>query len=229
MEIMRKPPDDLDARAAELVSLAVRDAVETRQRAVVGLVGGRSVGGLYRRLTTEDLPWDRVELYMADERVVPVTSGDSNWRIVGEGLVDPLVESGRLPAANAHPFRIDPAAPDHGLGTYTATFAAAGGGFDIVILSAGEDGHCASLFPNHASVRDDGDGYLLVANSPKPPPLRISASRRLLARAPCGVVYFLGEGKRAALDLFLDPNVDVYACPSKVVESMRESLVLTDL
>ena len=97
------------------------------------------------------------------------------------------------------------------------------------MLSAGEDGHTASLFPGHPSVDDPGEGYILVAGAPKPPPDRLSASRRLLAAARLGVLVFYGEEKRAALRRFEDPAVALRDCPSKVVREMAESVVVTDL
>ena len=106
---------------------------------------------------------------------------------------------------------------------------ALGGRFDAAILAAGEDGHCASLFPRHPSVADPGERFVLVEDSPKPPPRRVSASRRLLERSGLGVVVFYGEGKREALRLFRDASVDVRACPSKLVASIEPSCLVTDL
>jgi len=144
-------------------------------------------------------------------------------------LLDGLVREGRFPEANAHACTPDPADPRPGIDAYGRALDALGGRFDVAILSAGEDGHCASLFPCHASVADPGERFLLVENSPKPPPRRVSASRRLLERSGLGVVVFYGEGKRDALALFRDPKVDVSGCPSKVVASIPTSYLVTDL
>ena len=49
--------------------------------------------------------------------------------------------------------------------------------FSVVLLSLGEDGHVASLFPE-GSVVDDGPGHILVEDAPKPPPRRLSSYSR---------------------------------------------------
>ena len=123
----------------------------------------------------------------------------------------------------------DPSNPRPGIDAYGRALDELGGRFDVAILSAGEDGHCASLFPCHPSVSDPGEGFLLVEASPKPPPRRVSASRRLLERSGLGVVVFYGEGKRDALRLFRDASVDVQGCPSKLVASIEPSCLVTDL
>jgi len=46
--------------------------------------------------------------------------------------------------------------------------------FDVVLLSMGEDGHIASLFPNH--VYPEEQMVIVEQGSPKPPKERISMS-----------------------------------------------------
>jgi len=219
----------LDARVASLIADHLRATLRARPRAVLGLVGGRSVGGIHAELARQDLPWERLHVFLADERLVPVTSEDSNYRLVHADLLAGLVASGRFPEANAHACTPDPADPRPGIEAYGRDLDALGGRFDVALLSAGEDGHCASLFPCHASVSDEGEHFLLVEASPKPPPRRVSASRRLLERSGLGVVVFYGESKRDALALFRDPSVDVQGCPSKLVAKIDPSYLVTDL
>ena len=96
-------------------------------------------------------------------------------------------------------------------------------------LCLGEDGHMASLFPRHPSIDSDADGFIVVEGSPKPPPRRVSASRRLLARTGLGVLVVYGEAKRDAWRMLRDPGVGVRDCPSKLIESMPAALALSDL
>ncbi|MBU6282644.1 6-phosphogluconolactonase [bacterium] len=229
METWTGAKPELDGRVARLVAERVRATLRERPHAVLGVVGGRSVGGIYGELAREDLPWERVHVFLADERLVPVTSDESNFRLVHVDLLDGLVREGRFPEANAHACTPDPADPRPGIDAYGRALDALGGRFDVAILSAGEDGHCASLFPCHASVADEGERFLLVENSPKPPPRRVSASRRLLERSGLGVVVVYGEGKRDALALLRDPKVGVHGCPSKLVASIATSYLVTDL
>ncbi len=70
--------------------------------------------------------------------------------------------------------------------------------FDGVILSMGEDGHIASLFPG-LFAPDFTGAALAVHNSPKAPPQRVSISLARLANARQIYIFALGEGKAAAL------------------------------
>jgi len=207
---------DLDRRAAGWLAEHVRAVLRTRPYAVLGLVGGRSVGGIYHNLAALDLPWEKLHIFLADERLVPPTSPESNFRLVREDLLSDAIASG-------------PADPRPGIAAYGAALDAQGGRFDAVVLSAGEDGHCASLFPGHPSIDDEGERFILVGNAPKPPALRLSASRRLLQRSALGLVVFYGEEKRAALARFRDPAVGVRDCPSKLLAAIEKACLLTDL
>lgn len=228
-EILRGDRATLDRQAADRVAQAVEARLSEASHAVLGVVGGRSVGGIYAALRDRALAWDRIHVFLADERLVPVSSDESNWKLVRADLLTRSDGSPLLPMSNGHPYPFDPARPEAGVLAYDRALADLGGRFDVAILSAGEDGHTASLFPDHPSVRDDAGGFVLVEDSPKPPPRRVSASRTLLERTGLGVLVFYGEAKRAALDLFLADGTDIEACPSRVVASMKRGLVLTDL
>jgi 6-phosphogluconolactonase len=76
--------------------------------------------------------------------------------------------------------------------------------FDAVILSMGEDGHIASLFPGHSDELNSAKSALAVDNSPKPPAQRVSIGVARLARAGSIYIFAVGEGKRAALADLLD-------------------------
>lgn len=228
-EVLRGDRADLDLRAARLVENAIEQCAATQPQVVLGVVGGRSVGGIYAHLTEMPLPWAKLHVFLADERLVPVTSDESNFKLVKDDLLSGPLGDGRMPEANAHPFPFQPDQADAGVAAYDSALAAVGGRFDIAILSAGEDGHTASLFPGHTALESGADGFVLVEGSPKPPPRRISASLALLAKTRFGVVVFYGEGKRDALGKFTSANVALAQCPSKVVSKMEQGIALTDL
>jgi len=104
-----------------------------------------------------------------------------------------------------------------------------GGKFDVVLLSAGEDGHIGSLFPNHDSIKNDEEGYILVENSPKLPEKRISASRKLIEKSENAILVFFGEGKGDAYEMFKDENTKVEECPAKLVEGIESTTIFSDV
>ena len=71
--------------------------------------------------------------------------------------------------------------------------------FDIVLLSMGEDGHIASLFPNHVYPEDQM--IVVEHDSPKPPKERVSMSYKQLNRAHYIFKLIIGESKQKAVTL----------------------------
>ena len=71
--------------------------------------------------------------------------------------------------------------------------------FDAVILSIGEDGHVASLFPGLPYTERHTQSAVPVHHSPKPPSQRVSIGLDRLAKANAIYIFALGESKREAL------------------------------
>lgn len=227
--LQRVQAESLEAAAAQW--LAQRLAAATcAGAAVFATCGGRSAAGILRRLAaTAGVRWAQVHVFLADERVVPPDDAQSNCRLLRENLLDVLPAGVRLPAANIHPFRFGEGSPARAAAECADELARLGGRFDAVLLSAGEDGHVASLFPHHPSVRSDAPSFLVVEQAPKPPPGRVSASRALLQRSGGTLLLFAGEGKREALMRYLDPQTGIDDCPAALVRPLAGALVLTDL
>ena len=228
MEEKRGERSELDRHAATRIAAELRQCAEERGSAVLGVVGGRSVAGIYRELTLADLPWDRIHVFLADERLVNLTAPDSNWKVVHGALLQPLLESGRLPPDNAHPFHWRPDVEDQGIGAYASELGGIGGRFDAVVLSAGEDGHTASLFPGHAALDAHAEHFVHVRGAPKPPPERLSASRELLEASGLSVLTFYGDSKATALARFRDDAVSVTSCLCKLVRASAQAWIYSD-
>ena len=96
--------------------------------------------------------------------------------------------------------------------------------FDAVVLSMGEDGHIASLFPGLFEPELAVDA-IAVHNSPKLPPLRVSLSLKRLANSKNIYVFALGEGKAAALQSIKEGPVGALDKSS----SNGQLKILTDL
>jgi 6-phosphogluconolactonase len=70
----------------------------------------------------------------------------------------------------------------------------------------GEDGHVASLFPEHPGLRETRTAFA-VTDSPKPPPVRISLSFEAINTAEEIVLIASGAGKADAVGLLInDPG-----------------------
>jgi 6-phosphogluconolactonase len=125
------------------------------------LSGGSTPRSLYTLLGEHrELPWGRVEMFMGDERFVPLDHPDSNFRMVRETLL----AHGIQPKA-IHPIPTD-GTPQDAAERYETLLRSISRNplFDLNLLGLGEDGHIASLLPDQPvlEVRDK-----LVAVVPK--------------------------------------------------------------
>ncbi|MEY4668780.1 MAG: hypothetical protein RL518_1479 [Pseudomonadota bacterium] len=213
---------------------AVCKAKGSDEPLVVGLCGGRSVVGLLGALQIESAhqPRDllgRIQFFMVDERLVPLTDDQSNYGGLKRLLFDKLVEHGVISQRQLHPFVMNAAHSDFGCSNYRDELRSLGGKFTVVVLGVGEDGHIAGLFPHHPALAERSETFLYFHDSPKPPADRMTASSALITGADLSIILALGEGKRAAWTAFNDSSVSAEACPSKLALEAGECLVVTDL
>jgi 6-phosphogluconolactonase len=161
-------PQELFAAAAEEVIRATTEAVSKRGRFTIALSGGSTPKSLFNLLATNartSLPWDQMFFFWSDERHVPPTDPDSNYRMADEAMLS------KIPVAAANIFRVPAENPDAAAAaqaydlTLQKFFQSEPGGFprfDLILLGLGPDGHTASLFPETAALEEKS--RLVVAN-----------------------------------------------------------------
>lgn len=226
---IRSTKENIEKYASEILKDCFQKILVEQDKVVLAIPGGRSVQGIYKKLLEKSIPWDRVHIFMVDERIVSVHDKKSNFRQAHELFIKSLIDNNTLPEKNVHPFIMDTAKEDMGLSQYKKLFLQSGGRLDIALMSSGEDGHVASLFPNHHSVKSDARLFLQVHNAPKLPKRRITMSRLLLSSARCGILLFFGEEKRTAYNLFKSDERDTIFCPAKLALQIKELYVFSDI
>jgi 6-phosphogluconolactonase len=221
--VIQALPEMLAKKTAWIVfKEGIEKLLKEQPHVVIAVPGGRSVVPVFEELATFDIEWNRVHFFMADERFVPVKDVQSNNRL----LLDQFGES--LPDGSRHPFVFDEVNPHDSVKRYSQELDNLGGRFDIVLVSSGEDGHIASLFPGDVGVHPKGDNFIIIDDAPKPPSRRMSASIELLKSATVGILLIIGEGKQQVLDHFFDESKGVKSCPAKVIADLPYYFVLTD-
>jgi 6-phosphogluconolactonase len=223
-------PQELFAAAAELVAELATEAVAKRGRFTIALSGGSTPKSLYTLLATNartSLPWDRMFFFWGDERHVPPTDDNSNYRMANEALLT------KIPVSKENVFRIPAEMPDAALAaqeyeqTLRKFFQAAEGvvpRFDLILLGMGPDGHIASLFPGTAGLKEKS--RLVIANwVEKLKTNRLSLTYPVLNAAGCVVFLVSGIDKAAPLKIVLEENVPGEQYPAKLVRPSGGRLI----
>ena len=77
--------------ACEIITAAAALSIGQRQFFRVALAGGSTPKPVYARLAEDpDVNWERWQIFWSDERCVPPTAPESNYRMVKETLLDKL-------------------------------------------------------------------------------------------------------------------------------------------
>jgi len=223
-------PQELFATAAEEVVRTANEAVAQRGRFTIALSGGSTPKNLYNLLATNArtaLPWDRMFFFWGDERHVPPTDPDSNYRMADETMLS------KIPVAAGNVFRIAAENPDAAAAAAAyeqalRKFFAVGPGqfprFDLILLGMGPDGHTASLFPGTAALQEKS--RLVVANwVEKLKASRISLTLPVLNAAYCVTFLVSGTDKAAVLRTVLEENAPTEQYPSKLVKPSDGKLI----
>jgi 6-phosphogluconolactonase len=200
------------AVAARLI-VKIIDAQADRGSASVVLTGGRVAGAVLRAI--KDMPaagavdWSHVDLWWGDERFLPSGHADRNETQAREALLDALP----LDPARVHAMPPsdgpDGDDPDAAAQRYAKDLAAAAGSgnaelphFDVLMLGVGEDGHVASIFPEHPVGQETGT-VASVRDSPKPPPTRITLTMPTIVTAEEVWLIAAGPDKADAVGVAL--------------------------
>ena len=209
------------SKAAFLLAELLQQHLDNKETVILGLPGGRTMPSLLKMLARYQLTWDRVHVFFVDERLVPRDHQESNFFQIASSLQ-------QLPDKNIHPFIFDKSKDEKGIRQYQQEFNQFGSSFDVLVVSAGEDGHIASLFPHHPSIKNQSLGFILVEDAPKPPPKRMSISSKLLLQSKSGMILFCGTQKQQAFSQFLDENMQPEECPATLMHQLPQSVVITD-
>jgi len=208
------------ANADELASRAAKEWLDEIERANrvtsshdVALSGGRItqkfLAAVVEQSDARKISLSQVNFFWADERCVPPTDAQSNFKLVNDGLFAPL----KIAADKIHRLRGEDG-PEEGAKKAEAEIRQIVGPnahgqpvLDLIFLGLGEDAHVASLAPDEPeSMVHDKAVYRGVHNFAKPPPDRITIGYQTIAAARQVWMLASGTGKEQAFRESLAPN-----------------------
>ena len=155
--------ESLPAIAADAAETFVRLSQETLAMGKpfrVALSGGSTPKLLYGLLSSDtfrsEVSWGNIQFFFGDERWVPHTHRDSNFKLAQDELFSKVAVN----AEDVFPIPTEGLSPDDAAAEYEAVmrrvFRMERGvpRFDLIFLGMGADGHTASLFPKSEVIRE---------------------------------------------------------------------------
>ena len=211
IEVFPTPQAVAEAAASKIVELC-RQALEHQDTFSLCLAGGSTPKATYELLATEarrkDIEWARVEIFFGDERTVGPDHPDSNFGMAKKALLDHVP----IPGDNINRMKgeLDPEEAATQYGQMLKNRFGDTGGFDLLLLGMGDDGHTLSLFPHTKALEETR--HRCVANFvPKLDTWRITLTAPFANRSTSTLALITGEKKAHALSQVLmgdgDPDV----------------------
>ena len=143
-------------QCAEYVEGLLREAITSRGNASFAISGGNTPAPMFRKLAASGLDWSKIHIFWVDERCVPPTDKQSNFKSANEDLLKP----GRVPESNIHRI-LGELPPEEAAAKYVEEIEGGFGlkagelpVFDVLHRGMGPDAHTASLFPGEPLISD---------------------------------------------------------------------------
>lgn len=198
----------------------------------VALSGGRIAMDFHAALaegaTAHRALLDGVHFFWGDERCVPPTSPESNFKAAQQLFLQPA----QIPENQIHRVRgeIEPGLAAREAAQELrriATMERDQPVFDLILLGMGEDGHVASLFPGESeSVMQSPDVFRPVT-AVKAPAQRITLGYGTIAAAREVWVLASGKAKEGALKSSITPAGNTPL--ARVLRQRQSTRIFTDL
>ncbi len=210
-----KPPDQA---CAEYILTKLDAALKERPAATLAISGGSSPSPMFERFAAAAFPWERVHLFWVDERAVPPTDSQSNFKLANDTWLRP----GNFPSANIHRIFAEldpPEAAQRYVQDLRAYFQLKDGEipvFDVIHQGMGPDGHTASLFPGQPLI-EDRTGIAAAVFAQKFEQWRITLLPAVLIAARHTAMLVTGADKTEAMRQVIHGSYDPLHWPTQVV------------
>jgi 6-phosphogluconolactonase len=185
--------------------------------ALLAVSGGSTPRLMFESMAQRGFDWNRVEFFWVDERMVPPTDSQSNYRMTREAMLDAI----RLPAAQVHRIVGEMAPPDAAakyIEEISGTFKLAAGElpvFDVIQRGMGPDMHTASLFPGEPLILNRTDIAAAVW-VPKMKQHRVTLLPGVLELARETLCLVSGSDKTAGLRQVMNEPPDTLKRPMQI-------------
>ncbi|KAJ6646595.1 6-phosphogluconolactonase [Pseudolycoriella hygida] len=204
----------------EYIEKAANDAIEESGVFRIGLSGGSVIKFLATGGRDSTTDWSKWKLFFCDERFVEFDDAESTFGQYKKEFIpntdlkesqfvkiDKTLELKECAKAYEREIYRDFGIQDLDSKTIPK--------FDLLLLGVGPDGHTCSLFPGHPLLKTEDVFIAPIADSPKPPPSRVTMTYTLIKHSKACIFPISGGGKA---DIMKQIFVDQKPLPAGLVE-----------
>lgn len=220
--------DDLDALSEFFSSELKKQADSAVNKFNLALSGGTTPKYIFEYLAkhyANTIRWDKINFFWGDERCVPPTDDESNYKMAYDELLS------RISVPGKNIFRIkgeeDPEAEAQRYSNVihkTLPQQKQLPVFDLIMLGLGEDGHTASIFPDQLHLLNESK-ICSVAVHPATNQKRITLTGKVINNA--GNIFFIvtGKNKSKIVDSILNYNTESKNYPASFIKPVEGKLI----
>lgn len=189
-------------QTADAVATLIYQSSLKKQPFYMAVSGGSTPKLLFEILAKEfkeKVCWKDIKIFWIDERCVPPTDDESNYKMTHETLLKYV----DIPEKNVFRIRGENN-PYNEIERYEKLLAAElpqKNGFpcfDLILLGMGDDGHTASIFPNNLSLLE-ADRSVVATTHPATGQMRVTLTGKVIKNAAKTVFLITGKSKAETL------------------------------
>ena len=217
---------ELSSNVSNFIENQIIQSIKIKDRFQFCVSGGSTPKSVYQLLSKRDIEWEKVDIFLGDERCVDPKSELSNslmlrnslltkygskaffYEIFSDIKVDDNISKKLLISKLIEKCNSNSNPPS----------------FDLTLLGLGDDGHTASLFPYQKNNNADD---LVIFNEGKGLK-RISLTPKVLSASTNIMFLVSGASKQLALKRLLDKNESLERTPSKLIKSSNPISIFCD-
>ena len=222
--IIFKDKSELSIKVSDYISERIKINLNAKDRFQFCVCGGSTPKNVYSFLSEKELNWEKVDVFLGDERCVNPNSEESNTLMINNSLLNKFGSKADFYNIFSDKEINEDISKQLLLEELMKRCEGNPPIFDFTLLGLGNDGHTASLFPNKNNNTDEfvitgfGNGLKRISFTPKV----LSASRKI-------AFVVSGSSKNIALKRLFSNSESSDRTPAKLIKSKSKILVFSDL
>jgi len=214
---------ELSSKVSKLIENQIFQTIKIKERFQFCVSGGSTPKSVYQLLSKRAIAWDKVDIFLGDERCVEPKSDLSNSLMLRNSLLTDYGSKAFFYEIFSEKKIEDNLSKKLLISKLHEKCNGNPPSFDLTLLGLGDDGHTASLFPYQNNNTDD----LVIFNEGKGLK-RISLTPKVLSASSMIIFLVSGASKQLALKRLLDKNESEERTPSKLIKSSNQISIFCD-